>query len=91
MDPTAQNVGVGGALFLSALWMLLKLKPWERKGSGGDNGQSGEKSPSYWQREFRMAVKDELEKFDKGRMEKIEEIVRKYTQTIRDDIRNLRR
>lgn len=91
MDPAFFKQFGLGALGLVALYLVLRMKPWERKGSGGDNGQSGEKSPSFWQREFRMAVKDELEKFDKGRMEKIEEIVRKYAQTIRDDIRNLRR
>ena len=31
IDPTAEQVGIGGVLFLSALFMLLKLKPWERK------------------------------------------------------------
>jgi hypothetical protein len=39
MDPTAQNVGVGGVLFLAALGMLLKYRPWERK-NGNGNGHA---------------------------------------------------
>ena len=36
IDPTAQNVGVGGMLFLSSLYMILKFKPWKSNGHHND-------------------------------------------------------
>ena len=65
MDPTAQNVGVGGVLFLSALWMFLKFKPWERK-NGNGNGKhgapkSGELDPEVWKAEIRRIIQEENE------------------------------
>jgi len=42
MDPTAQQVGIGGTLFLAALGILLKFKPWERK-NGNGNGHGVDK------------------------------------------------
>jgi hypothetical protein len=52
LDPTAQNVGVGGMLFLSALWLLLKYKPW-KNGNGKTAEKSGDRSIAEW--EGRMA------------------------------------
>src|SRR5258708_5364552 len=42
LDPTAQNVGVGGMLFLSALWLLLKYKPWKNGDGGGNKKDIGQ-------------------------------------------------
>jgi hypothetical protein len=74
MDPTAQNVGVGGALFLSALYMILKFKPW--KNGGGEGNKSGDKSVDYWTNAIRQAVKEGMEDEFRARNEKIREIVR---------------
>jgi hypothetical protein len=48
LDPTAQNVGVGGMLFLSALWLLLKYKPW-KNGNGKAAEKSGDRSIAEWE------------------------------------------
>jgi hypothetical protein len=47
LDPTAQNVGVGGMLFLSALWLLLKYKPW-KNGNGKSANKAGDASTEEW-------------------------------------------
>ncbi len=89
MDPTAQQVGIGGTLFLAALGMLLKFKPWERKSDdSGTNGHSGSKPVSYWQQEFRKAVKEELDDWGKGRLEKFEQVVKDEMKETRHDLRN---
>lgn len=69
------------SLFLASLfmlWMILKvlLQFTQRKESGGENGHSGSKPVSYWQMEFRKAVKEGLEDFDQGRMDRFRELIR---------------
>jgi hypothetical protein len=75
IDPQAQQIGIGGALFLAALGMLLKYKPWERKnGNNGKRQQSaGEQSSDYWKIEIRNAVKEAVEQEFRGRAEPLKQ------------------
>lgn len=61
-DPTAQSVGVGGMVFLSALWILLKYKPW-KNGNGERSGAatSAGLTANEWKSEIRKAAKEALE------------------------------
>ena len=82
LDPTAQNVGVGGMLFLSALWLLLKYKPW-KNGNGKSGSKAGERSTEEW--EGRMTALHEaanaklladIRSLMDSRNDKIREIIR---------------
>lgn len=60
MDPIAQQLGIGGCLFLTALWMFLTKKPWK---ANGDNRQrndtstrGGDMSLSYWEDHINSAI-----------------------------------
>ena len=77
------QLGAGGALFLCALWMILKFKPWARNGNGklrGTPESSGEKDPAYWREAFREIVKEVIESEFKERNEQIRKIVREELQ-----------
>lgn len=68
------------SLFLASLfmlWMILKvLLQFTQRKEGGKNGTSGQMPISYWQQEFRKAMREELEIWDKGRLEKFREMIR---------------
>lgn len=65
-DPGAiNNLGVGGAL-LTALWLVLKYKPWKnghgsKSGSGRSSSQAGELDPAEWDRRIQAIVQKETE------------------------------
>lgn len=87
----AKQLTIGGALFITALWMILKYKPWERRnghGNGKTEPKSGEQSIDFWKNSIRQvvneAIKDEFEK----RNEVIREILREENQSLLEDFRN---
>jgi len=67
MDPSLfKDFGWGG-LGLAALYLVLKMKPWERK-NGNGNGKhgivgpkSGELDPEVWKAEIRRIIQEENE------------------------------
>jgi hypothetical protein len=66
LDPLAQQVGVGGALFLSALYIFLRYgKGWMKNGSGNNSKwrpvQSGELSPEQWEMKIAEIIRAQLE------------------------------
>lgn len=83
-DPIAQQVGIGGALFLSALFLLLKYKPW--RNSNGDKlaqkqiadlaTSTAEHLRSYWTTEFRKIMDDAINASMSKRNEDIRRIIR---------------
>ena len=83
----AKNLGIGGALFLTALWMLLKYKPWERKNGhhGSDNKapNAGDQTTDYWKNQFREIVKEALEDEFRNRNETIRRIVREEVERLK--------
>ena len=74
LDPTVQNVGVGGMLFLCALWLILKFKPW--KNGNASSKASGEQSIDFWKSEIRKTVQEGIKEEFKSRNEDIRRIVR---------------
>lgn len=74
LDPKAQDVGIGGMVFLSALWLFLKYRPW--KSNGKHFATAGEQSPEYWQEKLRLAVKEGIDDEFAKRDERIRKIVR---------------
>jgi hypothetical protein len=80
VDPIAQQVGVGGALFLAALGILLKAKPWERKNGNGKKNSAGEKDPSYWTGEIGRIVEQKLSAHDAIRNEEIRKLLEREFQ-----------
>jgi hypothetical protein len=91
LDPTAQNVGVGGMLFLSALWLLLKYKPWKNGGNGGASraNSAGERDTQFWTDEIRKIVREEITTAFSNRNEGIRRIVHEENEDIMEDIRKL--
>jgi hypothetical protein len=61
IDPQAQNLGVGGALFITALWLILKYKPW-RNGNGKRGTTSGEQGIDFWDMKIQQAVESGVRK-----------------------------
>jgi hypothetical protein len=73
VDPLAQQVGIGGALFISSLFLLLKFKPWLRNGNGPkQKNPTGELDPAEWEKRIRLIVMDALEAHEN----EIREIIR---------------
>ena len=72
----AQNVGVGGMLFLSALWLLLKYKPWKVNGLL-KHGEvpSGEKSVEFWESQIERSVRSAVHDALIGRNEELRKIM----------------
>jgi len=78
LDSLVKSFGLA-AVGLSALGLVLKYRPWERRHHPHmevENGTSGSKPVSFWRNEFRCVVKECLEEYDRGRMDRIREIVR---------------
>ena len=77
LDSLVKSFGLA-AVGLSALGLVLKYRPWERRSGyeSNGNGDSGNKSVAFWRHEMRCVIKECLEEFDQGRMERIREIVR---------------
>lgn len=73
MDQSIEQIGVGGALFLAALGLLLKYKPWN---GHKKTESSGEKSTDFWIREIENLVESGVRKAMHGRNEEIRRIVR---------------
>jgi hypothetical protein len=61
IDPQAQNLGIGGALFITALWLILKYKPW-RNGNGKRQNASGEQTIDFWDMKIQQAVESGVKK-----------------------------
>ena len=77
MDPTAQNVGVGGTLFLTALWLLLKYKPW-KNGNGslrGGDVPAGLKPVEFWESRIEKSVAQAVHDAFIGRNEELRRIM----------------
>jgi hypothetical protein len=91
LDPTAQNVGVGGMLFLSALWLFLKYKPWKNGSNGGASraNSAGERDTQFWTDEIRKIVREEVLGALAKRNEEIRKIVHEENEDIMEDIRKL--
>ena len=87
MDPLAQQLSVGGALFLSAWALLLKYKPWvdwKRTTNGyKNNDKAGDKTPEYWREEMRKVLEDVMRHVLATRNEEIREIVRDELESFR--------
>ena len=83
MIPHADQIGAVGVALLVALWLVLKYRPWEKpsqptpmalkqEDEDSENGKSGKKPVSFWREEFRRAIKEGLEEYDKGRLDKFQ-------------------
>lgn len=74
MDPGTEQIGVGGALFLGALTLILKYKPWAQAARKDD--VSGQKTTEFWQLEIRRIVEEGVREAMRGRNEEIRRILR---------------
>lgn len=78
MDAGTEQIGIGGALFLGALGMLLKYKPWA--GAPTKVDRAGEKPTEYWLLEFEKLVENGVRKGLAGRNEDIRRMIREELQ-----------
>ncbi len=83
LDPIAQQLGVGGSLFLTALWLLLKYKPW-RDGNGKRQDSAGGRPVEFWMETIRDTIKDALDSSIAARNESVRRIIREELQTFKN-------
>lgn len=84
MDPTAQNVGIGGALFLGALYLFLKYRPWQGA-NGPRSNESGSKSVEFWESHISRVVKEAIQDAFVGRNEELRRLMLEVVKTgVRD-------
>lgn len=74
MDAGSEQLGIGGALFLGALTLLLKYKPWVNGTHKVD--RAGEKPTEYWLLEFEKLVETGVRKAMVGRNEDLRRMIR---------------
>lgn len=72
------ELSIGLAASVGVLWIvLLMIRELRKKdGDGGNNGASGQMPISYWRQEIRKVMREELELWDRGRLEKFRAMIR---------------
>lgn len=80
MDAGAEQIGVGGALFLAALGMLLKFKPWAPPREKAE--KAGEKTPEWWTQEFERLTEKAVRSALVTRNEDIRRILREELERL---------
>jgi len=83
------SIGLGASI--GVLWIVLQMirelrKPGERS---SENGHSGSKPVSYWQQEFRKAVREELELSEIRTAKFFTDELRTTRHDLRDEIQKL--
>lgn len=69
--------GVGGAIFLSTVSLLLRQKHGSSAGK-----KSGEMPPEYWQLEFKRAVAEGVREAMAGRNEELRRMMREEIEEV---------
>jgi hypothetical protein len=68
------HIGLGGAVAYIIIREVLMFLA--RKKNGGENGASGDKSPSYWREEIRKTVEQALHAEFSSRNEELRRLIR---------------